>query len=128
VLDSLWRVGDEVVVQRFADSGGSSLRLLVVGERVVAAARFTAPAGDWRSNAARGGVAVAHAATRGEQELAVEAARTLGLGQCGVDLLPANPTVVAEVNPTPGFSHLEAATGIDVAGALVADAAALATV
>ena len=30
VLDTLWRLGDEVVVQRYHDTGGTSLRLLVV--------------------------------------------------------------------------------------------------
>ncbi len=126
VLDSLWRVGDEVVVQRFIETGGSSLRLLVVGDRVVAAARFTAAAGDWRSNAARGGGVEEHQPDQAEQQLAVAAARRLGLGICGVDLLEGgHETLVCEVNPTPGFRHLESATGADVAGAIIDYAAGL---
>jgi len=121
VLDSLWRVGDEVVVQRFVDTGGVSCRLLVVGDRVVASARFQAAPPEWRSNAARGGTATPYSPTRKEEELALAAARALGLGVCGVDLLPtAESAVVAEVNPTPGFRSLEQATGIDVAAAIVA--------
>jgi ribosomal protein S6--L-glutamate ligase len=127
VLDTLWRLGDEVVVQRYHDTGGSSLRLLVVGRRVVASARLTAAGGDWRSNAARGGRAVAHHPDPDEERLAVAAAAALGLGQCGVDLLPGERTVIVEVNPTPGFHHLEAATGIDVARAMVADALGIQT-
>jgi ribosomal protein S6--L-glutamate ligase len=119
VLDSLWRLGDEVVVQRFHDAGGESLRLLVVGDRVAASARLRATDGDWRSNAARGGRAVGHRPSPEEERLAVAAARAVGLGQCGVDLLPGERTVVVEVNPTPGFQHLEAASGVDVARALV---------
>jgi RimK family alpha-L-glutamate ligase len=125
VLDTLWRLGDEVVVQRYIDTGGRSVRLLVVGGRVVAGARMTAAAGDWRSNAARGGRVHAHRPSEIEARLAVEAAAVLGLGQCGVDLLPGQRTVVVEVNPTPGLQHLEAATGIDVARALVSDAVGL---
>jgi RimK family alpha-L-glutamate ligase len=125
VLDSLWRLGDEVVVQSFVDCGGSSLRLLVAGDQVAAAARFTAAAGEWRSNAARGGNAAAHSPTPRERELAIAAARALGLGHCGVDLLPGQSTAVVEVNPTPGFLSLEAATGIDVAAAIVAHAVGL---
>jgi RimK family alpha-L-glutamate ligase len=119
VLDSLWRLGDEVIVQRFHDAGGESLRLLVVGGRVAASARLRAAAGDWRSNAARGGLAAAHQASPEEERLALAAARAIGLGHCGVDLLPGDRTVVLEVNPTPGFRHLEAASGVDVARALV---------
>ena len=125
VLDSLWRVGDEVVVQSWVEAAGASLRLLVVGGEIAAAARFTAAPGEWRSNAARGATAAAHTPTPGERKLAVEAASVLGLGQCGVDLLPGDRTVVVEVNPTPGFCHLEAATGVDVAGAMVAHAVAV---
>jgi len=122
VLDTLWRLGDEVIVQRFHDSGGVSVRLLVVGKRVAASARLSAAPGDWRSNAARGGQAVGHPPSREEERLALAAAHAVGLGQCGVDLLPGDRTVVVEVNPTPGFRHLEAASGVDVARALVEDA------
>lgn len=125
VLDSLWRLGDEVVVQRYHETAGESLRLLVSGGRVVAAARLTAAPGDWRSNAARGGRASAVRPSPQEDDLALQAAAALGLSQCGVDLLPGRPTVVVEVNPTPGFRHLESATGVDVAGALVRDALGL---
>jgi RimK family alpha-L-glutamate ligase len=125
ILDSLWRVGDEVVVQRWLAGGAHSLRLMVVGGVVVAAARFCAAEGEWRSNAARGGSAEAHDATPEEAGLAVAAAAALGLGHCGVDLVngDAGP-VILEVNPTPGFLRLEETTGIDVARALVEHAAA----
>lgn len=120
VLDSMWRVGDEVMVQRWLPGGASTLRLLVVGETVVAAARFRAGEGDWRSNAARGGSAEGHRATAEEKGLALQAARALGLGHCGVDLVIGDDgPVVLEVNPTPGFLRLEEATGIDVARALI---------
>lgn len=122
VLDSLWRVGDEIVVQRYVPTHGSSLRLLVAGDEVVAAARFQSADGEWRSNAARGASAVRHEPDDREIELAIAAARALGLGQCGVDLLPGAETVIAEVNPTPGFRRLEEAAGVDVARALLEDA------
>ncbi len=119
VLDSMWRLGEEVVVQAWVECAARSLRLLVVGGRVVAAAALCAAPGEWRSNAARGGVMTPHGVRSNDEELAVEAARALGLGVCGVDLLPGPETVVVEVNPTPGFLHLEESTGVDVAGAMV---------
>ncbi len=123
VLDSLWRVGDEMVVQRWLRGGETTLRALVVGGSAVAAALFSAGAGEWRSNAARGGSAEAHNLAADEAAVAEAAAAAIGLRQCGVDLILGNggPTVI-EVNPTPGFLRLEEATGIDVARLLVADA------
>lgn len=128
VLDSLWRLGDEVLVQRWIESGGMSQRLLVVGGTVVAAARFEAATGEWRSNGARGGRATAFEPSRELLGIAVAAATTVGLGQCAVDILSggAGP-VVCEVNPTPGFRHLEAACGLDIAGLLIDDALAART-
>lgn len=122
VLDSLWRLGEEVVVQSWVDCADRSLRVLVVGGAVVAAASLRAAPGEWRSNAARGGSLAAHPLEPAEEALALEAARTLGLGVCGVDLLPGRETVIVEVNPTPGFLHLEDATGIDVARRIVSHA------
>lgn len=120
VLDSLWRVGDEVVVQQYIETDGRSLRLLVVGSRVVAAAEFSAGEGEWRSNAARGGSVSPLTANTSFVDLAVSATHAAGLGVCGVDLLPGNDgVVIGELNPTPGFVGLETATGIDVASAII---------
>ncbi len=125
VLDSLWRVGDEIIVQRWLAGGECTVRLLVVGGKVIAAARFKASAKEWRSNAARGGSAEAYDAPPNETALAVAAATTIGLGHCGVDIVTGDdgPTVL-EVNPTPGFLKLEEVTGVDVARALVEHAVA----
>jgi RimK family alpha-L-glutamate ligase len=119
VLDSMWRVGDEVVVQRYVPTDGASLRLVVAGDEVVGAARFQSAPGEWRSNAARGGTASPHEPRVREVELALAASRALGLAQCGVDLLPGEETTIAELNPTPGFVRLEQASGVDVARSLL---------
>ncbi len=120
VLDSLWRVGDEIVVQELIPTAGVSLRLLVAGGRVVGAGRFTAEDGEWRSNAARGAHVHRHSPSMHEASLAIEAARVLGLGVCGVDLLPGpDGPVIGEVNPTPGFGHLQSVVPADIAGAIV---------
>jgi RimK family alpha-L-glutamate ligase len=119
VLDSLWRVGDEIVIQQWLTGGEHSHRLLVVGGAVVAAARFSAADGEWRSNSARGGLAEAYQPSPEENALAAAAAEALGLGHCGVDVVGAGRPTVLEVNPTPGFLRLEEVTGVDVARALV---------
>ncbi len=120
VLDSLWRLGEEVVVQRFLAAGGRSSRLLVIRGQVVAAAAFTATGDEWRSNAARGAATRGHRPSDEEMDLASGAATALGLGLCGIDLLFAEDRWwVCEVNPTPGFLHLEDASGVNVARAIV---------
>jgi len=120
VLDSLWRVGDEVVVQQWLPEGVNTIRALVVAGSVVAAARFSAVDGEWRSNSARGGEVTDHRISNDESSVAVAAAAALGLGHCGVDLVvTTRGPVVLEVNPTPGFLGLERATGIDVAREII---------
>jgi ribosomal protein S6--L-glutamate ligase len=78
--------------------------------------RRTARAGDFRSNIHRGGVAEAIALDREYSEAAVKAARVMGLEVAGVDMLEARSgPKIMEVNSSPGFEGLEAATGVDIA-------------
>ena len=55
-----------------------------------------------------------------EKRIAVRAAGALGLGVAGVDLLRSNRgPLLLEVNASPGLEGIEAATGVDVAGAIM---------
>ena len=109
------------LVQEFiAEAKGADLRCFVVGDRVVAAMRRQAPKGDFRSNLHRGGSAKAVRATRAEMDTAVRAAKILGLGVAGVDLIRSKRgPLVLEVNSSPGLEGIEEATGVDVAGAII---------
>ena len=109
------------IVQEFiAEAKGADLRCFVVGDRVVAAMRRQAPKGDFRSNLHRGGTAKAVRATRAEMDTAVRAAKILGLGVAGVDLIRSKRgPLVLEVNSSPGLEGIEEATGVDVAGAII---------
>jgi RimK family alpha-L-glutamate ligase len=108
-------------VQRAVDHGGRDYRLFVIGGRVLAAIERRAAPGDWRSNVARGAVAVAFDAPSDWQAMAVRAAAALEADYAGVDLLPSRDgqVYVLEVNGIPGWEGLQQATGVDVAGALV---------
>ena len=114
------------LVQEFiAEAKGADLRCFVVGERVVAAMRRQAPAGDFRSNLHRGGSAKKVRPTRAEVDTAVRAARILGLGVAGVDLIRSERgPLVLEVNSSPGLEGIEMVTGVDVAGAVIEHVAA----
>jgi ribosomal protein S6--L-glutamate ligase len=121
MLDTLWTLGQEILLQELvAESRGKDVRALVIGDRVVAAMRRTARAGDFRSNIHRGGVAEAIVLEREYAEAAVKAARVMGLEVAGVDMLEARTgPKIMEVNSSPGFEGLEAASGVDIATSYV---------
>jgi [lysine-biosynthesis-protein LysW]---L-2-aminoadipate ligase len=105
-------------VQEFVEKPDRDLRVFVVGDSVVAA--MYRRSSEWRTNAARGAVAEP-APTSGElAELALRAAEAVGGGVLAVDLMESNRgLLVHEVNPTPEFKTLAAATGADLAGRIV---------
>ena len=106
-------------LQETVPHDGVDVRALVVGERVVAAIERV---GDgWRANLARGARARPIALDGARAELCVRAAAALGADYAGVDLLRAadGRDHVIEVNAIPGWHGVEAATGVDVAAALV---------
>lgn len=111
-----------ILVQEFIkESGGSDIRCLVVGDKVVASMMRKGSEGEFRSNLHRGGSAQAVKITPEERSTAVRAAKIMGLNVCGVDMLRSNHgPVVMEVNSSPGLEGVEKATGKDVAGAVIA--------
>ena len=111
-----------ILVQEFIkESGGSDIRCLVVGDKVVASMIRKGAEGEFRSNLHRGGSAQAVKITPEERSTAVRAAKVMGLNVCGVDMLRSNHgPVVMEVNSSPGLEGVEKATGKDVAGAIIA--------
>jgi ribosomal protein S6--L-glutamate ligase len=126
VVEALRGLYANFLVQEFvAEARGADLRCFVVGGQVVAAMRRQAPKGDFRSNLHRGGSAKAVVPSRMEQEVAVRAAGVIGLGVAGVDLIRSKRgPLVLEINSSPGLEGIEAATGVDIARAIIEHAAA----
>lgn len=110
------------LVQEFiAEAKGADVRCFVVGGKVVAAMRRQAKAGEFRSNLHRGGSAEATKLTTAEVDAAIRAAAVMGLGIAGVDLLRSKRgPLVLEVNSSPGLEGIESASGVDVAGEIIA--------
>jgi ribosomal protein S6--L-glutamate ligase len=72
--------------------------------------------GDFRSNLHQGGSASAYKLNRKEKMTALAAAKAMGLGVCGVDMIPSKRgPLVMEVNSSPGLEGIEKSTGIDIA-------------
>jgi RimK family alpha-L-glutamate ligase len=121
VVRSLERIRSVFYLQHAIDHGGRDVRVFVVGGRVIGAIERTAPAGEWRTNMARGGAARTIELPALWEEFALRAAATVGAEYAGVDLLPSRDgqVFVLEVNGIPGWEGLQQATGVDVAGAVV---------
>ena len=122
LLDFLYQNGTPALQQEFiAEAESADIRAFVVGERVVAAMRRIGKKEDVRANFHRGGRAESVQLSVGEQQLAVAAAKALGLEVAGVDLIPsARGLLVLEVNASPGLEMIEQTSGIDIASEMIA--------
>jgi len=108
-------LGAVLYLQRFIQHEGFDLRLLVVGDRVLAMRRRNPL--DWRTNISRGATAEPFEPDGDLIEMARRAAAAVGAPVAGVDLLPGcdGRLYTLEVNAVPGWKALSQATGQDVA-------------
>lgn len=122
IIQAFGGVNTNILVQEYIEeANGEDIRCLVVGDKVVASMMRRGREGDFRSNLHRGGSAKAIKITPQERATAIGAAKAMGLNVCGVDMLRSNHgPVVMEVNSSPGLEGVEHATGVDVAGKIVA--------
>jgi len=121
IIETLHSTNQNVLIQRFiAESRGRDIRALVVGDRVVAAMRRSAIGDEFRSNVHRGGTVEAVDLPADYARVAVRSAQIMGLRVAGVDMLESDDgPLVMEVNSSPGLEGIEAATKLDVAGAII---------
>ncbi|MEM6696444.1 MAG: 30S ribosomal protein S6--L-glutamate ligase [Pseudomonadota bacterium] len=121
VIEAFRATDTNILIQEFIkEAGGTDIRAIVIGGRVIAAMKRTGAEGEFRSNLHRGGSAEVIRLSPEERSTAVRAARSMGLNACGVDMLRANHgAVVMEVNSSPGLEGVEKATGLDVAGKMI---------
>jgi ribosomal protein S6--L-glutamate ligase len=122
IIEALQSTRQNVLIQKFVyESKGKDIRAFVVGDRVVAAMRRVAQGQEFRSNVHRGGSTEAVQLDEDYQRTAIHAAHILGLSVAGVDLLESKDgPQVMEVNSSPGLEGIEQATGVDVAGEIIA--------
>lgn len=116
VLDAFYGMDVNLLVQEYIEeAGGADIRVFIVGDKIVGAMKRQGAEGDFRSNLHQGGHAVAHTLTRKEKATALAAARAMGLGICGVDMIPsARGSLVMEVNSSPGLEGIEKSTKINI--------------
>jgi ribosomal protein S6--L-glutamate ligase len=110
-----------VIAQEFIhEAGGADIRAFVVEGNIVGAMKRQGKKGEFRSNLHRGGTASIIELTEEERNTALKAARVLGLGIAGVDMLQSkHGPLVIEVNLSPGLEGIEGATGKDIAREII---------
>lgn len=121
VVEAFRGAGVNILLQEFIkEAGGTDIRAIVIGGKVVAAMKRSGADGDFRSNLHRGGSAELIKLSPEERSTAVRSAKAMGLSVCGVDMLRSNHgPVVMEVNSSPGLEGVEKATGLDIAGKII---------
>jgi ribosomal protein S6--L-glutamate ligase len=121
ILEAFNGLKARVIVQEFIkEAKGADIRAFVVDGQVVGAMKRQGKEGEFRSNLHRGGSANIIELTDEEENAAIKAARVMGLGVAGVDLLQsARGPLILEVNSSPGLEGIESATGKDIAGQII---------
>lgn len=119
VIEAFHGVKTRIIVQEFIkEAKGADIRAFVVnGEVVGSMLRQATKEGEFRSNLHRGGIATVVKLDRHEKHAAIEAAKKMGLGVAGVDMLSSKRgPLIIEVNSSPGLEGIEGATKVDIAG------------
>jgi ribosomal protein S6--L-glutamate ligase len=121
VIEAFLKLQANMLVQEFIkEAKGADLRVFVVDGQVVGSMKRQAREGEFRSNLHRGGTARVIKLSNEERATAIKAAKKLGLGIAGVDLLQSKRgPLVMEVNSSPGLEGIEGATGVDIAGKII---------
>jgi ribosomal protein S6--L-glutamate ligase len=121
VIDVLARLHQPIIIQEYiAESEGTDIRAIVVGDKVVAAMRRTGKGDDFRSNIHRGGTGDQLELEPDIKRICIDACKALDIQFGGVDLLESKRgPLLMEVNSSPGLEGIEKATGIDVANEVI---------
>ncbi len=121
VMEAFNGLEARVIVQEFIkEAGGADIRAFVVDGVVVGAMKRQGKEGEFRSNLHRGGSANIIELSDEEENTALIAAKAMGLGVAGVDMLQSkNGPLVLEVNSSPGLEGIEKATGKNIAKKII---------
>lgn len=121
VIEAFHGLQARVIVQEFIkEAKGADIRAFVVDGNIAGAMKRQGKEGEFRSNLHRGGSAEIIQLTEEEENAALKAAKALGLGVCGVDMLQsARGPLILEVNSSPGLEGIEAATKKDIAKSII---------
>ena len=117
VIEAFNGLQARVIVHEFIkEAKGADIRAFIIDGHVVGAMKRQGKEGEFRSNLHRGGTAEVITLSDEEEIAAIKAAKAMGLGVAGVDMLQsARGPLILEVNSSPGLEGIERATGRDIA-------------
>jgi ribosomal protein S6--L-glutamate ligase len=116
IIDTLSELDQMICLQKFLPNPGEDIRVFVIDKEIVGAMKRKAAPHEWRSNIHMGGQGIPHKPSKAEAETAVRAAEAVGVEIAGVDIISVDEEpYVIEVNASPGFRGLLAATGVNAA-------------
>ena len=115
MLDALGALNQPFLIQQYVESGGTDIRVLVIGNKAIAGMRRKAQTEEKRANLHAGGSGELITLTREISTLAIKTAQALGADICGVDILegPLGPVVI-EANISPGLQGLNSVCQINI--------------
>lgn len=121
IIELLHSQKQNILIQKFvAESKGKDIRAIVVGDQVVASMRRVAQGQEFRSNVHRGGRTEKVGLDEEYKQVAIRAARIMGLGIAGVDMLEGKDgPQIMEINSSPGLEGIENCTKLDIAGTFI---------
>jgi ribosomal protein S6--L-glutamate ligase len=99
--------GALIVQPEVVEFSGHSIRAVITGGHLLAATLRTTVGNEWRSNIAGGATQHPVDLTPNERTLAEDAARVLGLGHAGIDIVRTERgPLILEVNSCPDFTSM----------------------
>lgn len=116
MLDTLTTLRQPFLIQEYVETGSTDIRVIVVGDKVVAAMKRHGKKDDKRSNIHAGGSGEQIIPNEDVKRIAVKAAKAVGAEICGVDILDSEikGPLVIEVNLSPGLQGITNATKLNV--------------
>ncbi|KYK26072.1 hypothetical protein AYK26_01340 [Euryarchaeota archaeon SM23-78] len=116
LLDALSALRQPFIIQEYVETGGTDIRTIVVGKKVIASMERKASSMEARANFHVGGTGEPVELDSATRKLAVSVAKAIGAEICAVDMLKSvKGPLVIEANISPGLQLVTKTTQIDVA-------------
>lgn len=104
LIDGLLQRYGSILVQPFLPHPQGDMRVTVVGRDVGFSFRRIPPPGKWKANVSKGAMVAPYTPTPRVREVALVAARTMGITIAGVDIIELDGEyVILEINNVPGW-------------------------
>lgn len=121
MIEAFHSMKARVIVQEFIEEAkGADIRAFIIGNKVIGSMKRQGKEGEFRSNLHQGGSGSLIKLSKREREVALTAAKAMGLSIAGVDMLQSERgPLVLEVNSSPGLEGIEKTTNKDVASEVI---------